>query len=334
MPTLPVDFASGFERGTNGEWSSETDTGSLLDFPHYTELARFRLTPYRGAYAMRFLPAGATDAFVVRTETIAASATWAVRVYVRVDQLTMANSDRFSLVELQAAADVVEAAMGIQRTAGGVYQWWCGENGGAATIRAQDLVQGQWTHLEMTGTVDSGAPNDGIIRFYVDDGQVGANITAVDQGAIAEIQVGGMGLDAGTTAGRILYDNFVAADTQVFRDRERFLVHHHTYFTQDHPIIGPGKFSIAATGTGATGTTVATGYDSDGVDQNLEPIFVLRNTAANEFIPGHDVFTVSHGLYLTLAGTAAQAFISVDRAGIRSEGGYVTRGIRQGKPVP
>ncbi len=284
---------------------------------------------------MRFRPSGATDAFVVRSETIAASATWAVRVYVRADQLTLAASDRFSLVELQSAGDVVEAAMGIQATAGGVLQWWCGENAASATIRAQNMGgQGVWTHLEMTGTLDSGVGNDGILRFYVNDGQVGANITTLDQAAIAEIQIGGMGMDAGTTAGRILYDDYIADDLQIFRDRERFMLHHRSHFAEDHPIVGPGKFSIAATGTGATGTTIATGYDSDGVDANLEPIFVLRNTAANEFIPGHDVFTVSHGLYLTLAGTAAQAFISVDRAGIRSEGGYITRGIREGKPVP
>ncbi len=330
---FPWLFSSGFERGTNGEWSSETDASSLLDFPHYTELARFGLTPYRGAYCMRFLPNAAADAFVVRTETIALAATWAVRVYVRADQLTLAASDRFSLVELQSAGDVVEAAMGIQRTAGGVLQWWCGENAASATIRAQDMgAQGVWTHLEMTGTLDSGAPNDGILRFFVDDGQVGANITALDQAAIAEIQVGGMGLDAGTTAGRILYDDFIADDLQIFRDRERFLVHHRTHFTEDHPIIGPGKFSVAVTGTGTN--AVLTMYDSDGVDQNLEPLAVIRNVSANEFVPGHTEFIVHHGLYCTLAGTAAQAFFDIVGGNVVSEGRYKSFGNARGRPHP
>jgi len=332
---FPWLFSSGFERGTNGEWSSETDASSLLDFPHYTRLAPFKLAPYRGAYCMRFLPNAAADAFVVRTETIALAATWAVRVYVYADQLTLAASDRFSLVELQSAGDVVEAAMGIQATAGGVLQWWCGENAAAGTIRAQNMgAQGVWTHLEMTGTLDSGVGNDGTLSFFVDDGAVGAAITTLDQAAIAEIQVGGMGLDAGTTAGRILYDDVVVDELQIFRDRERFLFSKRTTFSDDHPIVGPGKFSIAATGTGGTGNLVVTAYDSDGVDQNLEPLVVLRNTAANEFVPGHDIFEVRHGLYLTMTGTAGQAFVSIDKGGLWDEAQYITRGLTKGGPFP
>ena len=40
---FPWIFHANFEQGTNAEWDSETDGASptQLDFPHYTELARF-----------------------------------------------------------------------------------------------------------------------------------------------------------------------------------------------------------------------------------------------------------------------------------------------------
>ena len=52
---FPYIFKANFEGGTNGEWDSESDTGSRLDFPHYSELARIPglAMPYRGARCMR-----------------------------------------------------------------------------------------------------------------------------------------------------------------------------------------------------------------------------------------------------------------------------------------
>ncbi|MES0340663.1 MAG: hypothetical protein ABUK15_11525, partial [Anaerolineales bacterium] len=56
-------FSSSFDTGTNAGWDTESDTGALLDFPHYTELARAvgGGTPYRGAYCMRITPGDTND---------------------------------------------------------------------------------------------------------------------------------------------------------------------------------------------------------------------------------------------------------------------------------
>ena len=57
-------FHANFEAGTNAEWDSESDTDGIIDFPHYSELARFpwsTCTPYSGAYCARIVPAGGTN---------------------------------------------------------------------------------------------------------------------------------------------------------------------------------------------------------------------------------------------------------------------------------
>jgi hypothetical protein len=52
---FPYTFHENFEAGTKGGFDTETDTGSLLDFPHYSVLAKDpnSLMPYRGAYLLR-----------------------------------------------------------------------------------------------------------------------------------------------------------------------------------------------------------------------------------------------------------------------------------------
>lgn len=66
---FPYVFHSNFEQGTNAEFDSETDTGSQLDFPHYSELARWpwpTATPYSGAYCARWkLTGGTADSVLV-----------------------------------------------------------------------------------------------------------------------------------------------------------------------------------------------------------------------------------------------------------------------------
>jgi hypothetical protein len=70
---FPFLLESNFESGSNAEWTSETDTVSQLDFPHYSELARYpwkTCVPFQGAYCARVVLSGGTaDAFVSSTST-------------------------------------------------------------------------------------------------------------------------------------------------------------------------------------------------------------------------------------------------------------------------
>jgi hypothetical protein len=142
-----------------------------------------------------------------------------------------------------------------------------------------------------------------------------------------------IGPDAGTS-GTVLIDDIIYDNTgQIYRDKQRYRTQNaHIYQASDHPIIGPGRFACAVTATGTDG--VLSLYDSDGVPTNLTPIAVIRNVSANEFTPGHDIFTVDHGLYTTLSGTGAQAFISIERASAVSDATVLSRGRATGKPQP
>jgi hypothetical protein len=172
--------------------------------------------------------------------------------------------------------------------------------------------------------IDSGAPNDGTIAGFINDGTVGSTITALDQGVPVDAKFGVIGPDAGTS-GTVLIDDIVVDDLQIYANRERFPLNWHVTAVDDHPIIGPGRFSAAVTGSAANG--VLNIYDSDGVPNRLEPIAVLRQGGGTgEFIPGHDVFEVRHGLYVTTSGTDVQAFISIERGGMRSASALVVHG--------
>ena len=60
---FPWIFEESFDAGTRGDWDSESDTGSLLDFPHYTTLAAIPGggLPFRGAYCMRIVCGDTND---------------------------------------------------------------------------------------------------------------------------------------------------------------------------------------------------------------------------------------------------------------------------------
>lgn len=341
---FPWLFSEGFESGTDGLFDAEVDTGSKLTFPHYSDLARAGLAPYRGAFALRVVNSGTADAFV-REDTgfdFAAADRRFVRWYFYLaPDFTMADTDKFAMFNLESVLDTtVEVAAGIDRSGANIRFWVAETNASAAqtmvlgTLTAPGTgtsALGRWYHAELNMLIDSGAGNDGTIAGFIDDAPVGSTITALDQGVSVDAKFGVIGPEAGTT-GTLLIDDIVLDDAQIFRDRERFPMNRWVVQADDHPLVGSGKFSIAVTGTGTD--AVLSLYDSDGVPNRLEPIAVLRNLTANEFVPGHDIFEVHHGLYTTLSGTAAQAFLSITRGGAVSQAALVSRGLRNGGPKP
>ena len=332
----PWIVENNWETGLHG---ADASSGALIDFPHYTTLARYGMAPYRGAYCLRVILAGGTTSQYVRENgvNIAAAAVNYVRWYFYLGKdLVMANADKLTMVELESTEDTTaEATAGIQRTGDNI-EFWYNETQAAAGAAAIVLgttttALGRWHHAELEVTVDSGAPNDGTIIGYIDDA-AGATISSLDQLAVVDARIGTLGVDAGTS-GTILIDNFIHDDGRIYRYKHRFPgTNIHVTHSEDHPIIGPARFSAAVTGTGTN--AVLSLYDSDGVPTNLEPFAVIRNLTANEFVPGHDIFEVVSGLYTIMSGTAAQAFISVEKGGVLSDGHYTSRGLRQARVPP
>ena len=135
---FPFVLESNFEAGTNGEWTSETDTGSQLDFPHISELVGKsgigQLMPFRGAFCARWvLGANTTDAFLTSTSIdIADAATSYFRWYMFfATNFAATAADVVSIFKLrQAGAGTVEFTVGINCDgSGGIF---LGANDGTA----------------------------------------------------------------------------------------------------------------------------------------------------------------------------------------------------------
>ncbi len=327
----------GFESG--GTIATAT-SGSLITFPHYTELARQGMAPYRGAYCLKVKLAGGTTSQYIREDTafddLTASTTRYVRWYFYLGKdLVMGATDSVSMFEAESVLDTTTVvSAGIRRATTNIEFWWglaqATASPGTIVLGTTTTALGKWYCAEIKIVLDSGVGNDGTITGYINN-IAGAAKASLDQGVIVNAKFGAIGPDAGTS-GTILIDDIIYDDTQIYTDTERFRgLNAHIVQATDHPIVGAAKFSIKLTGTGTN--AVLTMYDTDGVPAGkLEPIDVIRNVTANESVPGYDVYEVSRGLYTVLSGTAAQAFISIERGGIISDAGYVNLGRAQKAP--
>jgi hypothetical protein len=345
MATPPYLWEENFESSVT---IATATSGSLIDVPHFTELARQGMAPYRGAYCLRIRLAGGTTSQFIREDTafddLIASTTRYIRLYFYLGKdLVMADGDKFSLFEAESTLNTVtEAAFGIIRTGAQLLLWY-NETTAAATpttiilgnaALGANTALGQWNCFEMKMVLDAGGGNDGTLTGYFNDGAAAA-ITALDQAAIVDAKIGVIGPDAGTS-GTVLIDKIYYDDLQIFKDPSRFR-NANAYMTSatDHIFLGPGRFSCALTGTGTN--AVLTLYDSDGIPTNLAANVLdrLRNLTANERVPSYDALEVTKGLYATLSGTNAEAFFSFDEcgpAGLTSEAQIINLGIRNGAP--
>lgn len=317
-------------------------SGSLIGVAHYTDLARYGMAPYRGSYALRVRLAGGTTSQYIQEDTAfddwTANVTRFVRFYFYLGKdLVMADTNKFSLFEAESVANTTtEIAAGIIRTGANI-NFWVAETAAATaevyTLGTTTTALGKWYCAEIKGDLDNGVGNDGTIDAFIDDAAVGAQITALDQGVIVDARFGVIGPDAGTS-GTILIDDIIYDDTQVYKDTFQYRQPNaFVKFLNDHPIIGRGKFAVAFTDSDATDQSL-TLYDSDSAPSNLEPIAVLYAPTANEFVPGHDIFEVTRGLWTVLSAITGRAFISIEKGGVWSDGAVVARGIGQKTPSP
>ena len=328
--------SGGFEAGANPFTAS---SGTLLGYPHYTELARQGMAPYRGAYAFRIQLAGGTTAQFIREDTafddLDNGVTRFFRWYFYLGKnFAMTDADKFSMVEFESTLNTTtEVAAGIQRTSGNI-EFWYNETAAAASpstivLGTTTSALGKWFSAELKIVLSSGG--SGTIDGYIND-VAGAQIGSLTQSDIVDVKLGVIGPDAGTS-GTILFDDYIYDDAQIYKDKARYEAQNRrVVFTNDHPIIGPAKFSIAVTAVSTGG--VLRMYDTDGVPTNLDGTIgpPLRPVSALEIVPGHDVFECRHGLYTVLTGSDTEASVSINRGGTWSDGALVSRGLTLGSP--
>lgn len=314
---FPYTFEENFELGTFGQFNSETDTASILDFPHYSELARTPglAMPWHGAYAMRIvLSGGTTAAFITDTTgfVAAANATFHCRLMIWLSSdFTMADSDLVQILNIRNGSAVTEASLFLEYSTANGLRWAWGETGNS---NATPAIRGKWTSLELHCEVDEGVGNDGSIELLV-DGVSAGSATGLDQAAFADGQLGVIGPDAGTS-GTILIDHIITDTAEIGAPKDRF--NHTTRITRSgHLFVGPGRLHNVTLIDGGSGDSTVTLYDTDLAettdDGNAKAI--LQSTANSEIVdPAGMPVDFTRGCYVSLAGTNPQAILQVNRA--------------------
>ena len=315
---FPYIFESSFDTGDATEWSGgETDTGSLLDFPHYTDLAAIpgASAPYRGAYCMRIQPGDTNDHTVDEAGIdIADTATRYVRfaLYVSSDFAATAD-DIFNIFEWQQAGGTVEAVISLQVTAATDLVDIAIADGTEASSGFAPLTKGVWHIIEALFTVDVTPGTGGVLTLYVDGAQY-QNVTGHNQAAAIGLGVLGTQNTLSTTdTGFLLFDEFAFDDTRL-GITHRFHTHR-LITTSAFLFVGPGRIDNIKLLDGGSGDVLVELYDTDVYSASLTPVWLGRTVVNNTHVDAADVpVEFSRGCLAIVAGTTPGAQFTLGRA--------------------
>ena len=300
--SFPWIFEANGETGSfPGEWSGgATDTQSKSATHHFIYLAKNELAPYNGAYSwgIDFSIGSNADCYVRETTKFVTTlaSTWAAAFAFYAKDLVMTASDRFTIFRLGATGSADEAVVDIWNNAGTIEI--VGAKTGATTpAQYTPLIQKKWHWIELYGTLATGGA--GTITLAVDGYVVGTQITGLTQLALTDGSVGAMGLDSGTTSGKIFFGPVIYDDTQIGLFYPRY-ARFRSQTKSGHIFIGPG--TIATADLQAPNTDcVATFYDTD---KAYSTSVAYQNgvlSASNPHISGPLVF--NRGCFVNLSGT-------------------------------
>lgn len=314
---FPWIFAANFETGTNGQWDSEQDTGSRLDFPHFTELARWpgsQQAPYRGAYCMRVQMGDANDHTVRETDlNIADAATAYVAFYLYLAPNVAATAnDTFNIYEFQQAGGTVEASVGLRITAAtGAVEIGIGDGTAPTTFAAATLQSNRWYHVEIEMLVSTGVA--GTLQLFLDGVSVVSLTALTNAAAVGSGDLGTQDTLA-TTTGTILFDDFIMDDLRIFPTRERFPLQ--VPVTQSgHVFVGPGCVDTAALLSTTAGNILRL-FDTDTGNVDDAQGFVAElDLSAHTSIEGPLRF--ERGCYAQVTGTNPRGQVIVSQGRVR-----------------
>ncbi len=324
----PWDLEDNWESGDSSGWSSETDTGSQLDFPSYKTLAALpssTMAPYRGAYCMRTVLSGAsTDAFVTHNSMDQAQGeNFFVRfmMYFSDDFTASADEAAVNVFEIQDTSNVVEGSFGYKVTAAtDAINFGIGETT-PDSFGSLAVKRGTWYCIELDITNDPGS-NDGTIDLYVtEDGDPAATavhatqVSSLNQGAITH-GVLGTQLQLGTTTGTILFDQFVwNQTTRVYPPLRRF-PRTQRISQSAHIFVGPGSVEFAELRSSGTNNVISF-FDTDSavtLDDTAIVAEISATAATGSSYHEQDRMVFSRGCYAQLAGTAPVGVIGIHKA--------------------
>lgn len=329
---FPFIFEENFELGTLGDFDSETDTGSRLDFVHYSTLSTLQglPAPFRGAYCMRVVAGDTNDHTLTEGSIdIADGSTAFIRFYLYASRdFTATADDTFNIFEFQQAGGTVEASLGMRVTAASnLLEIGIGD--GTAPTSFVTFPRGKWTCVEV-GMLCSTA-DLGTLTLYLDGASVIA-LTTLDNAAAIGQGVLGTQDTLSTTTGTLLFDQFVCDDLRIYPISVRYPMS--VLLTKSaHVFVGAGKVENVTLLSGAGTDCVLSIFDTD-VGSTLDAANVrleLKNVMAGDPVdPAGVPVIVQRGCFVQLSGTNPRAMINVGYAqGYWSDGRIKQHGTRR-----
>ncbi len=343
---FPWIFESNFEAGSAAEWDSESDTGSFLDFPHFSELARTpgMEVPWRGAYCMRWsteltgdpLTGDTNDHTVTEGDlNIADTATAWLRFYLFIGNDFAATADDIlNIYEWQQAGGTVEAVISLQIIAATNAVNIAIADGVAASTNFNSITKGVWHCIEAKNNTETNAT--GTLDLIV-DGATLTSLTSIDSAAAVGSGTLGIQNTLSTTTGTILFDQFIFDELQIFPIGRRF-PDNQTLHKTSHVFVGPGRIDniTLVSGTSSTDHRIQL-WDTDTANTNDASALKaeLANTAAQEIVdPAGMPVDILKGAYVVISGTVEtsgpRAVVQIGQAAAYSVGAMKTYGIKRG----
>ena len=324
---FPYIHEANFQSGDASEWDSQA--ASVIDFPHYSELARIGAgtAPYRGAYCARAILTGGTTTDYLEEGDMNISdggtAYWGAYWYFGND-LVMANNDQFEIMQLQSTTPTDEVVVAVRYTTASGFQIGIGETAGEDWAT---LPQGRWVHVEIRANIEDDSEGNADLLL---DGVIVAQVIEDTHAAIVQGRIGVIGPDSGTS-GTVYFAESVFDDTEVFPQRQdRF--RRQTWFTKSgHLFMGPGWVENASLFAGAGTDCVLELYDTDVASTAGGPMARLQNNANNQMVQTPEaeapIGPFVRGCYVSLAGTTPRALATVKSAsGWGSDGAIANYG--------
>jgi hypothetical protein len=329
--SFPWVMEDTFEGGSTN-FDAETDTQSILDFPHYVTLCDTppHQPPFRGAYCARInlaTQSGETEASLQHNALdMSADTARCFRWYMYVHNLVTAASDRIQIFSIRAT-DTEHVIVEVFNNAG-TYVLRSGQSS-AGTLRSVELVQDKWLCMELVLAYDGSANGGGTIAFFVDNVQIGATLTGLTQAASTRFNLGtfiggntvaASNVNTGVTSGVLLFDQFLIDDTRIgplARFPQTILL-----TESGHAALGPGQVEEYYLLDGGSSDTVIELYDTDEAVTTQAPFVPrLEDTASNRI--GDNWLSMGQfnkGCYVSLSGTDPQAWVTFRDAVVTEEG--------------
>ena len=314
---FPWILESNFELGTNAEWTSESDTGGALTFPHYSTLAGVpgAPAPYHGAYCMEVRLVADTNAHVVISTAgdIADQATASARWYMYISSdFTATADDVFSIFELtQAAGGTTETTVGMRITAAtNVLEIGIGD--GVAPSSYVPITRGMWHCVECTVKIST--TGVGTATLFLDGASVVALTTLTNGAAVGDCLLG-IKLQLSTTGGAIWFDDFVFDNLRVYGESPSQRWTLNPLFTKDgHAFVGPGRVENMSGYAGAATDLLVQLFDTDTGDTTDAGRVVaeLKNVANSELVDkATGPFEFRRGCFVLMTGTTPRAQLTI-----------------------